>query len=371
MAKGKAYKTKPDNMMRQSANAKSIIKRRHHSQQKALQYGSSRAKPKRTAQQRPLKVLFGRHDNVLLLGEGDFSFALSLMENYRPASLVATCYDGKEQLVQKYPNVKDTIENLVGGSSHPTGPEDPSRSNSHSQPDEQEAWEGLSPSPMRQLSPSKSDGGAAEARVSSQCRVLYGIDATKLSTTHRKRLRALGPFSRIAFNFPHVGGLSTDVNRQVRANQQLLVGFFNATKPHLSSPQYPVRSAKANRYNDELSDEDVSTKVGQILVTIFEGEPYTLWNIRDLARHCGLEVIESFKFPWHAYPGYQHARTAGDITSGKDRADEGKKKGAWRGEERDARCYVLQMRGNGDSQAVGNTARKRHRLDESSDNDNH
>ena len=369
MAKGKAYKTKPNRAIGGSANAKNIIKRRHHSQQKGSQTELPPSKPKRTPQQRPPKVPFGRHDNVLLLGEGDFSFALSLLENYRPASLIATCYDGVDQLVQKYPNVKDTIEKLDGGSSHPTEPEDPLISNGHSQPDEQEEWEGFSPSPGRQPSPSKSDEGAGEASVSSQCRVLYNIDATKLSTAHRKSLRTLGPFSKIVFNFPHVGGLSTDVNRQVRANQQLLVGFFNATKPHLSSPQHPVRSAKGNCYDDELSDEDVPTKVGQILVTIFEGEPYTLWNIRDLARHCGLEVIESFKFPWHAYPGYQHARTAGDITSGKDRADEGKRNGAWRGEERDARCYVLQMRGNRDSRAVDNTTRKRHRLDESSDDD--
>lgn len=81
---------------------------------------------------------------------------------------------------------------------------------------------------------------------------------------------------------------------------------------------------------------------GQILVTLFEGEPYSLWNIRDLARHCGLKVVESFRFPWSAYPGYQHARTIGEVRTGKDRADEGKRKGAWRGEEREARCYVLE-----------------------------
>ena len=35
---------------------------------------------------------------------------------------------------------------------------------------------------------------------------------------------------------------------------------------------------------------------GAIIVTIFEGEPYDLWNIRDLARHIGLKVGKSFKF---------------------------------------------------------------------------
>ena len=59
--------------------------------------------------------------------------------------------------------------------------------------------------------------------------------------------------------------------------------------------------------------------------------------------------MESFRFPWEAYPGYAHSRTIGEITSGRDRSGEGKRKGAWRGEEREARCFVLEVKeGNGD-----------------------
>ena len=87
----------------------------------------------------------------------------------------------------------------------------------------------------------------------------------------------------------------------------------------------------------------VFQEVARFLVTLFEGEPYSLWNIRDLARHCGLQVIESFRFPWSQYPGYQHARTIGDIKTGIDRSTEGKRKGAWRGEEekRELSCSYL------------------------------
>ena len=60
---------------------------------------------------------------------------------------------------------------------------------------------------------------------------------------------------------------------------------------------------------------------GSIIVTIFEGEPYGLWNIRDLARHVGLTVGRSFKFQASAYPGYKHARTLGNIEGG----------GGWKG----------------------------------------
>lgn len=74
---------------------------------------------------------------------------------------------------------------------------------------------------------------------------------------------------------------------------------------------------------------------GTIIVTLFEGEPYTLWNIRDLARHSDLEVQRSFKFQAEAYPGYSHARTLGNIEGG----------GGWKGEDRLARSYVFQVKG--------------------------
>ena len=72
---------------------------------------------------------------------------------------------------------------------------------------------------------------------------------------------------------------------------------------------------------------------GSIIVTIFEGEPYELWNIRDLARHVGLRVGRSFKFQASAYPGYKHARTLGNIEGG----------GGWKGEDRPARTYVFEI----------------------------
>ena len=61
-----------------------------------------------------------------------------------------------------------------------------------------------------------------------------------------------------------------------------------------------------------------------------------MWNIRDLARHSGLQVEKSFKFQASAYPGYKHARTLG-VVKGKN----GGAGGGWRGEERAARSFVF------------------------------
>lgn len=76
---------------------------------------------------------------------------------------------------------------------------------------------------------------------------------------------------------------------------------------------------------------------GSIIVTLFEGMPYTLWNIRDLARHSGLAVERSFKFQASAYSGYHHARTIGVVKTGAGEVSET----GWKGEERPARSYVF------------------------------
>lgn len=76
---------------------------------------------------------------------------------------------------------------------------------------------------------------------------------------------------------------------------------------------------------------------GSIVVTIFEGEPYDLWNIRDLARHVGLKVGRSFTFQASAYPGYKHARTLGNIEG----------RGNWKGEDRPARTYIFEVNAGG------------------------
>jgi 25S rRNA (uracil2634-N3)-methyltransferase len=240
-------------------------------------------------------------------------------------------------------------------------------------------------------------------------KVLFGVDARKLGSqtgggkellrgfVRRERRRpawfnpstpdppyqSAGAWDVICFNFPHVGGLSTDVNRQVRANQELLVAFFKDCVP-LVSKAPPLVNADEGEYEyedgegseeDEEEDEEqeeekkekkqeedddattgkgVRTGPGQILVTLFEGEPYTLWNIKDLARHAGLVVVTSFKFPWSSYEGYSHARTVGHI-EGKD----GERAG-WKGEDREARMYVFEVK-----QKEKKSGKKRSREDSS------
>lgn len=208
--------------------------------QSSLRKPSNGAKP-------PLPLVpFSSTDRILSCGEGDFSFSRSLVSVHGCTHMVATSYDTVSTLRSKYPQAASNL---------------------------------------------------AALEAEENCIVRHGVDATKLGKpgvaegAGGGKAVKKGGFDRVVFNFPHVGGLTKDLNRQVRHNQELLVGFFKAALPLLAPS-------------------------GSIIVTIFDGEPYELWNIRDLARHVGLKVERSFKFQASAYPGYQHARTLGNIEGG-------------------------------------------------------
>ncbi len=120
----------------------------------------------------PPTIPFSPTDRILLVGEGDFSFSHSLLASHNCSSLIATSYDKASVVTRKYTQAALHIRPL-------------------------EAEEG--------------------------CQVIYGVDATKLGKSGApdgggKEVKK-GNFDRIVFNFPHVGGLTKDVNRQVRHNQ--------------------------------------------------------------------------------------------------------------------------------------------------------
>ncbi|KAK0124610.1 hypothetical protein ONS95_009559 [Cadophora gregata] len=267
---GRPKKHKPTKLTRPSGIAKSKPQSQKHPNSSNTSKPAPNSAPKPKYQIKPT-IPFSPSDTILLIGEGDLSFASSLITHHGCTSLTATVLESPTELKEKYPHVEENIRIVEEG------------------------------------------GGC----------VRYGVDAGKMKPwvgtgVEGKAGRGSG-MDRIFFNFPHVGGKSTDVNRQVRYNQELLVSFFARALPSLS-PRHG----------------------SSIIVTLFEGEPYTLWNIRDLARHSGLEVAQSFKFQASAYPGYKHARTLG-VVKGKG----GKEGGGWRGEERSARSYVFVRKGEG------------------------
>jgi 25S rRNA (uracil2634-N3)-methyltransferase len=290
--------SKPTSTSSTNARPSSKTQERNTTAPKADSNSVPVSKPHIQASQKH-EVPFGVYDRILLVGEGDFSFARSLAVEHGCANVTATSYDTEEEVREKYPTF----------------------------PEMKKALSELSP-PVP---------------------ILHDIDATKISTykSLRKNVEEEAgeeeeweSWDTITFMFPHTGGLSTDVNRQVRANQAVLVEFLKScvenTEKHKAARRKRENEQKAARRKLEdkrpIKEEKAFLKMGgKVIVTLFEGEPYTLWNIRDLARHAGLKIAESWKFDWGQYPGYHHVRTLGAIEGG----------GGWKGEERDARMFVF------------------------------
>lgn len=285
-----------------SLNSKSNTANQHDQHSKHSKHKKSNGPQQQN--QKPT-IPFSPTDSILLIGEGDLSFAASLITHHRCTNVTATVLEKDlAELSAKYPHVAANI------------------------------------APIEQ---------------SPNSRLLYGIDARKLppftakppkssssssSTAMANPGTPTGTMKRIMFNFPHTGGKSTDVNRQVRHNQELLVDFFRGAQRSLAPG-------------------------GTIIVTLFEGEPYTLWNVRDLARHAGLQVERSFRFVAAVYPGYAHARTLGVVRNKKGEVAGS----AWKGETRAARSFVFVRKGEGEGDTAGFGRGKKRRRGDGSDDD--
>lgn len=215
-------------------------------------------------------------ESVLLIGEGNFSFGHALCQLFPGSDITATAFDTKEVAMTKYPDLES---HLAGIAEH-----------------------------------------------NSRAGIEFSIDATKLDRLKQFKKKK---FSRIVFNFPHAGTGDKDEARNVRSNQNLLLSFFRAAVNLLESPaELRARHARDNSEANDLLDatkvayRKMAAKVATIDVTIKDCKPYSLWDIKAMAKVAGLGTVQSFQFPLQIYGplGYRHRRTLGfeEGITGKD-----------------------------------------------------
>ncbi|KAI5969795.1 hypothetical protein CANMA_001169 [Candida margitis] len=237
-------------------------------------------------------------DTVLLIGEGDFSFAKSLIvQNFiLPENLIATSYDSADEVRAKYPGVEDTLAQL------------------------------------------KSEG----------VRIIHDVDATDLPKTlnltlNSKQRRSLSkvklfPDGRrlryIMFNFPHTGSGIKDQDRNIKRHQEFMVAFFqncNRVFDLVNVANLKHDDFAGYRDNNQGDAGSGGDEDGKTLVSLFEGEPYNSWTIKALAKNEGLKVAQSGRFEWAMFPEYHHKRT-----------NSGAKDTTKPANERDARLYMFE-----------------------------
>jgi 25S rRNA (uracil2634-N3)-methyltransferase len=207
-------------------------------------------------------------DSILLVGEGNFSFAHVLCQLLPGVELTATTYDTKEVAELKYRDLKSHLDGIT--------------------------------------------------EQNSEAVVDFGIDATKLDSLKAYKGKK---YTRIVFTFPHVGAGEKDEARNVGINQTLLFNFFKAASKLLASPQDVAKrqmedTSEGNDLLDSLKVKyrKMAPKQATIDVTIKEGKPYSLWDIKLLAKRTGLTTVQSYEFPLPIYGqllGYAHRRTLG------------------------------------------------------------
>ncbi|KAK4699125.1 25S rRNA (uracil2634-N3)-methyltransferase, partial [Phenoliferia sp. Uapishka_3] len=260
-------------------------------------------------------------EKVLLVGEGNFSFAHSLLHFdppvVTPSFVLATSYDTLVAAQEKYPDLMEHVDAIKAA--------------------------GMT--------------------------VLFGVDCTNLHKVKDVKDAGAG-WDKVVFNFPHVGLGITDQERNVRANQTLILKFLRSVVPFLatgatslakivkkakkvhkvhatgSKGKRPKRARDSGSEDEDEPEEEVPSDpedvpinlqplasgpkvAGTVLITLRTDSPYSLWHVQALATRGPMlapsilprplpptpqptyRVVRSFEFDSRDWQGYEHRRTVG------------------------------------------------------------
>lgn len=244
-------------------------------------------------------IPFSKNETLMLIGEGDLSFARSIVEEgyILPENLIVTSYDNSPtELKLKYPHSFEENYDFL---------------------------------------------------VSENVKIFFQIDCTKLIKSfkiskHTPWSKIMGPtwkykyLQNIMFNFPHTGRGIKDQDRNIMEHQELVFGFFDSAKQLfqlVNSGKKSTEIGHSQGYslgNEKDQKGNITEEgLGKIILSLFDGEPYDSWSVKILAKNNGLQLERSGKFQWENFKNYNHRRTNSEQDTTKPAKD------------RDARIYIF------------------------------
>ncbi|KAL1676363.1 hypothetical protein EV122DRAFT_292017 [Schizophyllum commune] len=291
----------------QAEKAAQVAEQRNKAQKRGA--GAIKSKGKGKAPARRPTIPFRATDTILLIGEGNFSFARALvvdapgdLAQLPPSNITATAYDSEEECYAKYPDAEAIVTDLRERGVH----------------------------------------------------VLFGVDATRLDKISGLKNKK---WDKIVWNFPHAGKGITDQDRNILSNQTLILGFLRAAGKLLRpGPAPQVHTARKKKKTDDdeedeapaSEDEDMegdssdsSATRGTVLITLRNVVPYTLWDVPRLAKtppppasssmppNPSYTLLRSFTFHRSIWKGYEHRMTKGERAHGTGKTGEGGEDRTW------------------------------------------
>lgn len=261
-------------------------------------------------QTRRLVQPFTKEDSILIVGEANFSFALSLLlppRNHPPSQILATAYDSEEECYAKYPDAQANVERIRSLAGR-----------------DDIVLFGVD---AGQLDKHKQITGVTRSRTKASKQNLKDMTGGSTWATRNEEADAKRRWSKVWFGFPHVGAGHKDETRNILANQLLILRFLISVAPFLTAGPLPQHAAGASKCRkEELSDDEEEgvqdldaevsgleeldemteadqtilaktnaqlaalqslrppNKRGSVLITLRNASPYTLWDVANLAK---------------------------------------------------------------------------------------
>jgi len=258
-------------------NQQSRLKQKAQIAQAAKSNEKTKAAKKQTGKTLAVTIPFTPTDKILLIGEGNFSFAYALVVNpppqlhhLPPQNITATTYDTEQECLAKYADAQEKIDVLRA--------------------------KGMN--------------------------VLFGVDATKLEKVSQLKGKR---WDRVVWNFPHAGAYLpgsdcyvgkrqgsllthflgkgiADQDRNILSNQLLILGFLRSVSGFLVCGPAPTPGSlkKKGKAREEEDDADADSgrtaessggtdpPRGTVIITLRNVSPYTecnqfLWCRREVA----------------------------------------------------------------------------------------